>query len=177
MSDWHPSRAAPDSDADVARVPLKRQSQPLPLVSDTWLVHCDGSAFPNPGTMGLGATLSGPDGQHHELSVTGISKGCNNEAEARAMLLALEQARLLSAKKISIHSDSRVVVDQLSGLDSRKIDRLECLFESIRVMLASFEAASVVWIPGHRNAKADALARAAAGLPPRPLVTKIKRKR
>ena len=177
MSDWHATRAKPDSDADAARVPLKRHSQPLPLVSGTWLVHCDGSAFPNPGTMGLGATLSGPDGQHHELSVTGISKGCNNEAEARAMLVALELARLLGARNVRIHSDSRVVVDQLSGLDSRKIDRLEELFENIRVMLASFDEASVVWIPGHRNTEADALARAAAGLPPRPPVTKAKRKR
>ena len=177
MSDWHATRAKPDSDADAARVPLKRHSQPLPLLSDTWLIYCDGSAFPNPGNMGLGAILSGPAGECHELSVTASCKGCNNEAETRAMQLALKHAWLLGAKNVRIHSDSRVVVDQLSGLDSRKIDRLECLIESIRVMLASFEEASVVWIPGHRNGEADALARAAAGLHPRVPVTKVRRKR
>ena len=136
--------------------------------SNTWLVYCDGSAFPNPGTMGLGATLSKPDGEHHELSVTASCKGCNNEAEARAMVLALDHARLLGAKNVRVYSDSRVVVDQLSGLDSRRIERLEPLFENIRSLLASFEQADVAWIPGHRNTAADALARTAAGLPARP---------
>lgn len=177
MSDWHASRTVPESDADAARVPLKKHIQPLPLVSDSWVINCDGSAFPNPRTMGLGASLVAPDGTQHQLSITASSKGCNNEAEARAMLLALQHARLLGARNVRIHSDSRVVVDQLSGLDSRKIDRLEELFENIRVMLASFDDASVVWIPGHRNTEADALARAAAGLHPRLPVIKVRRKR
>ena len=118
--------------------------------------------------MGLGATLCEPDGTQHSLSVTAQNKGCNNEAEALAVMAALKQASALGAKKLQIHSDSRVVVDQLSGLETQKIARLEKLFESIRLLLRSFEQASVVWIPGHRNAQADALARAAAGLRPRP---------
>ncbi len=91
------------------------------------------------------------------------------------MMLALEHAKLLGARSVRIHSDSRVVIDQLSGLDTRRIDRLEELFECIRAMLASFEHADVVWIPGHRNIAADALARSAVGLPPRTVV-KAKRK-
>lgn len=156
---------------------LQNTDPQAPLPDTIWRVHCDGSAFPNPGNMGLGATFTAPDGTQHELSVTASGKGCNNEAEARAMMAALQYARQLGAARLVIHSDSRVVVDQLSGLDTRKIDRLEALFESIRIMLASFDEASVIWIPGHRNTKADALARAAAGLPPRRPVTKGKRKR
>lgn len=149
-------------------MPLKIDTFQPAQASDIWFVYCDGSAFPNPGTMGLGATLSGPDGEQHQLSVTASSKGCNNEAEARAMMAALEHARLLGARNVRIHSDSRVVVDQLSDQETRRIDRLDDLFERLHAMLASFEHADVVWIPGHRNTAADALARSAAGLPVRP---------
>ena len=136
-------------------------------MSEPWLVHCDGSAFPNPGHMGLGATFTAPDGAHHELSVTASGRGCNNEAEARAMMAALEYARQLGATTLVLHSDSRVVVDQIGGDGAEPIARLAGLFGELRALLASFGQVSVVWIPGHRNSRADALARAAAGLPPR----------
>ncbi len=170
-----PRRRTSQGDNAASMIPAKPAASP-PTAIDTWLVHCDGSAFPNPGTMGLGATLSGPDGEQHQLSVTASSRGCNNEAEARAMMVALQRAKLMGAKNVRVHSDSRVVVDQLSGRDARKIARLEPLFESLRALLASFEQADVAWIPGHRNTVADALARAAAGLSVRP-APKLRRKK
>ncbi len=135
----------------------------------TWLAHCDGSAFPNPGTMGLGAVLVAPDGARHTLSETATGKGCNNDAEARAMMAALREAKLLGADAVHILSDSRVVVDQLTGDGGQRIERLDALFVELRSLLATFSASSVKWIPQHRNNEADALARAAAGLPARPL--------
>jgi ribonuclease HI len=137
----------------------------------TWVVYCDGSAFPNPGNMGLGATFSAPDGTQHELSMPAPGHGCNNEAEARAMMAALHHARQLGARNVLIHSDSRVVTDQLSGDGSEPIERLHTLFTELRKQLASFDAVTVKWIPRHRNSAADALARAAAGLLPKPVAT------
>ena len=138
----------------------------------TWVVYCDGSAFPNPGKMGLGATFRAPDGTWHELSTVAPGRGCNNEAEARAMMAALHHARQLGATHVLIHSDSRVATDQLSGDDSEPIERLHTLFTELRDLLASFDAVTVKWIPRHRNTAADALARAAAGLPPKPAATR-----
>lgn len=126
--------------------------------------------------MGLGATLTAPDGQHHQLSVAAGGTGCNNEAEARAVMAALQHAVSLGAKNLVIHSDSRVVVDQLTGDGGRPIERLHALFTELRVLLARFEESTVKWIPQHRNSEADALARAAAGLPPRPVATRRKAK-
>ena len=55
-----------------------------------WVVHCDGSAVPNPGRMGLGAVLVGPGGAtQHTISEATTFTGCNNEAELRALLRAL----------------------------------------------------------------------------------------
>lgn len=144
--------------------------EPKPaLPDDMWLVYCDGSAFPNPGNMGLGAVLVAPDGTRHTLSRPVIGKGCNNEAEARAMMAALHEAKRLGADCLRIHSDSRVVVDQLTGDGGQPIARLDTLFTELRAQLAAFSSSTVKWIPQHRNSEADALARAAAGLPPRPI--------
>ncbi|MES2415314.1 MAG: ribonuclease HI family protein [Pseudomonadota bacterium] len=141
-----------------------------------WTIHCDGSAHPNPGNMGLGAILVAPDGTRHELSLPAAGRGCNNEAEARAMTAALQRARKLGAGKVHIHSDSRVVVDQLTGDGGPAIERLGALFAELRRLLATFDEASVKWIPQHRNQEADALARTAAGLPPRPVARPAKSK-
>ena len=83
------------------------------------------------------------------------------------MMAALAHAKQLGAKALIIHSDSRVVVDQVVGAGVKPVARLEGLFDELRAMLASFGEVSVVWVPGHRNSEADALARAAAGLSPK----------
>ncbi len=134
-----------------------------------WTLHCDGSAFPNPGHMGLGAVLVSPDGTRRTLSEQAPGRGCNNEAEARAMMAALHEAKRLGADCVRIHSDSRVVVDQLTGDGGQPIERLDTLFMELRAQLAAFSDSTVKWIPQHRNSEADALARNAAGLPPRPI--------
>ena len=78
-------------------------AQPAP--PGLWVIHCDGSAIPNPGRMGLGATLLAPDGQQHNLSHTSSLVGCNNEAELRALMAALQQAHALGARAIAVRSD------------------------------------------------------------------------
>jgi len=129
-----------------------------------WIVHCDGSAKPNPGPMGLGAVIQAPDGTQHALSHLAPGKGCNNEAEIRALMHALREARRLGATSLLVFCDNQIVVEQLAGGDARPIARLAPLFDEARQLLRSFEGIGLRWIPRHRNAEADALARAALGL-------------
>lgn len=142
-----------------------------------WLIHCDGSAFPNPGNMGLGAIITAPDGTLSKLSLPAPGKGCNNEAEARAMMAALHHAKQLGASCVRVHSDSRVVVDQLTSDGGQPIARLDAMFTELKALLATFDEFTVTWIPQHRNHEADALARTAAGLPPRPVARASKGKK
>ena len=116
--------------------------------------------------MGMGAVLTEPDGTGHTLSLATTSKGCNNEAELRALIAALREGKALGAKALLVYCDSSVLVEQLGGLDVKPIARLASLFDEARALLESFEQASVQWIPRHRNAQADALARAALGRQP-----------
>ena len=144
---------------------------------NVWTLNCDGSAFPNPGHMGLGAVLVAPDGTHHTLSEAAPGRGCNNEAEALAVMAALHEAKRLGAACVHVYSDSRVVVDQLTVKEAQPIARLDALFTELRALLAGFSTSTVKWIPQHRNSEADALARAAAGLPARPTAASGRTKR
>lgn len=134
-----------------------------------WVVHCDGSAVPNPGRMGLGALLVDPDGTRYRVSRSCPGTGCNNEAEVRAFIAALEELKALGANELVACSDSSILVAQLARADAAPIARLAPLYEEARAALAAFEQADVRWIPSHRNGEADALARAALGMPPRPV--------
>jgi ribonuclease HI len=139
--------------------------------TSAWVIHCDGSAVPNPGRMGMGAVLTAPDGTGHTLSQATTSKGCNYEAELRALIAALREGKARGAKALRVYCDSRVLVEQLGGPDAKlhvkPIERLASLFDEARQLLKSFEQASLQWIPRHRNAQADALARAALGRQPK----------
>jgi ribonuclease HI len=57
------------------------------------------------------------------------------------------------------------------------VARLAALFDEARALMGRFERASVHWLPRHRNAEADALARAALGLGPKPAHKPTSRRR
>jgi ribonuclease HI len=137
------------------------------LNSEPWTIYCDGSAVPNPGRMGLGAVLTTPDGTRHTLSSPADGRGCNNEAELRALMAALRHAKQHGATALVIHCDNSVVVAQLLETALEPFLRLAPLFDEVRAELRSFASARLVWIPRHRNRDADALARAAVGLMPK----------
>lgn len=66
-------------------------------LAQPWIAYCDGSAVPNPGRIGLGAVVIAPDGIRHLLSMATDSRGCNDEAEARTLRVALRQLQALGS--------------------------------------------------------------------------------
>ncbi|MGH6646864.1 ribonuclease HI family protein [Aquabacterium sp.] len=149
--------------------------------STTWTIHCDGSAVPNPGRMGIGAVMVDPHGQRHVLSKATHAVGCNNEAELRALMAALQALKSWQATSLQVYSDNSVLVEQLTVLGCKPVVRLAPLFDEARALLASFAHVSLRWIPRHRNGEADALARVALGLPlaapPSPSLKRQKKRR
>ena len=141
---------------------------PVSAIPRPWVVYCDGSAMPNPGRMGMGAVITDPNGTRHTLSEATNTKGCNNEAELRALIAALRELRTRGATTLLVYCDNSVLVEQLSGPNAKPIARLASIFEEARALLKSFAQTNLEWIPRHRNGEADALARAALGIPPKP---------
>ena len=140
--------------------------------------------------MGLGAVVRAPDGSlAQQLSEATHFSGCNNEAELRALALALRwlqaQGGAPAGHPVQVYSDSSVLVEQLGagGAQAAPIVRLAPLFDEVRGLMQSLGGLALRWIPRHRNGEADALARGALGLAPKassqhPLRTKSpKRKR
>jgi len=142
-----------------------------------WTVYCDGSAMPNPGRMGIGAVITAPDGTRHTLSQATHATGCNNEAELRALTLALQDLRERGATAVRAYSDNSILVEQLGPAGAKPIERLAGLFDDARALLGSFDDVRVQWIPRHRNGEADALARAALGFAPKPPARPAKKRR
>ncbi|MGC1173551.1 ribonuclease HI family protein [Polaromonas sp.] len=152
-------------------------AEAAPLPPETWTIHCDGSAVPNPGRMGLGAVLVEPNGTRHLLSAATDTRGCNNEAEARALMAALRELQVRGATTLQIYCDSSLLVEQLGSALVPPVARLAPLYAEARALLETFARASVHWIPRHHNGEADTLARAALSLPPKRLVKLTRRRR
>lgn len=142
-----------------------------------WRIHCDGSAFPNPGRMGLGAIMIAPDGARYTLSQACEARGCNNEAELRALMAAVQAVRVQGAQALQVFSDNSIVIEQLGVSGVPPIVRLASLFDEARALLSAFERVTLQWIPRHRNGEADALARAALGMAPKPQGSQSRRRR
>ncbi len=132
-----------------------------------WRLHIDGGAAPNPGRMAVGAWLCGPDGQVHTLSMMLPGTGCNNEAELRALMEALPWAAARGAIHLQVCTDSTVLVALLAPSGARTVPRLQALAQAAQQLMVLHGVQGLQWVPRHRNAQADALARSALGLPPK----------
>ncbi|WP_280190714.1 ribonuclease HI family protein [Delftia sp. PS-11] len=139
----------------------KNARSPRQYDPNAWNVHIDGSAMPNPGPMAIGVLITAPDGSRHQLSQALQATGCNNEAELRALMAALHKLRELQADRLDIFTDSSILVEQLAQPAPRPIVRLAALFDATRTAMSMFGQVRLHWVPRHRNADADALARAA----------------
>jgi len=75
--------------------------------------------------MGLGAVLTGPDGtEQHQISEATTFTGCNNEAELRALMLALQwlaQQGIASSTPVQVFSDNSVLVEQLAATPRHRL--------------------------------------------------------
>jgi ribonuclease HI len=125
----------------------------------TWRAWFDGSARPNPGRCGIGALLTGPDGQSVEISLD-AGYGNSSEAEYRALIAVLQAAIRHGAHGLAIHGDSRVVIDDVSG--KAQAPALTSLRLQAAALLARLDGASLHWIPRHKNGAADALSQRGA---------------
>ncbi|MBD7962296.1 ribonuclease HI family protein [Comamonas sp. CMM02] len=123
--------------------------------------------MPNPGRMAIGVVLTGPDGSQHTIGQVLHGRGCNNEAELRALQAGLLRAQELGASSLRIYTDSQWVIEQLAprtvpGVHVRPTLRLAPWLEVVQPLVHSFEQVQWRWIPRHLNTEADALARQAS---------------
>ncbi len=153
-------RRASREQAQQAALALKKNRH-APAAS-AWLAWFDGSAHPNPGKIGIGALITGPDGQRMEICLrAGI--GNSSVAEYRALIAVLEALAPLQPAQVLIHGDSLVIIDDMrqggAGAKGLQGER-----ERARALMAQMNDVQLRWIPRHRNAAADRLSQQAIAL-------------
>lgn len=131
-----------------------------------WSAWFDGSAHPNPGKLGIGGLLCGPDGQRIEISER-AGHGSSSEAEYLALIALLQAAVAAQPPLLVVHGDSRVVIDDVTGATSASAGLEEQRAQALALM-AQLTSVTLRWVPRHRNGDADRLSQQAIASWPEP---------
>ena len=121
-------------------------------------MSCDGAARSNPGPAGIGAVVTDEDGEVLAEIAEGIGVATNNVAEYRAAIAGLVRAGELGATEVLLRSDSRLLIEQLSGRFRVKNPTLQRLHKEARELLGGFSKRTLEHVPRERNKEADRLA-------------------
>jgi ribonuclease HI len=124
------------------------------------IVNCDGAARGNPGPAGIGVLVTDEEGRTVAEIAEGIGPATNNVAEYRAAIAGLRAAAERGARAVLLRSDSRLLVEQLSGRFRVKNARLVRLHEEARALARNFDHVTFEHVPRELNAEADRLANA-----------------
>ncbi|NYE60545.1 ribonuclease HI [Duganella sp. 1224] len=129
-----------------------------------WRGWFDGSAHPNPGQIGIGALLCGPDGQRVEISRR-AGHGSSSDAEYLALTALLEAARAHGAHDLVVYGDSQVVVNDVNLGAARGAKGMDAHRARVVSLMAALGGVQLRWVPRHRNGDADRLSQQAAAAP------------
>lgn len=120
--------------------------------------YTDGGARGNPGPAGIGVVLQNKDSETIGEWSEFLGIATNNQAEYKALLLALKQAVALGAIELECRLDSELVVKQLKGEYKVKHPDLKPLFEQAKSLISQIKNVSFKHIPRELNKQADLLA-------------------
>ena len=120
-------------------------------------IYIDGASRGNPGESGAGIVIKDGKGRIFKRLRQYLGRATNNQAEYRALLLALKASRELG-QSIKIFSDSELLVKQLKGSYRVKSKGLKPYFDEVRNLLKGFSSWEIAHIPREQNREADALA-------------------
>jgi probable phosphoglycerate mutase len=104
--------------------------------------------------------LTGRNGRARARIAEGIGIATNNVAEYRAAIAGLQRARDLGAKEVLLRSDSKLLIEQLSGRFRVKNPTLIRLHGEVRSLLTGFRSVRFEHVPREFNRDADRLANA-----------------
>lgn len=122
------------------------------------IAFIDGAARGNPGPAGAGAYFAPSAHQPAGELFLALGRATNNEAEYRALLLALEEAARRGATEVAIFSDSLLLVEQIKGRFRIKAENLKPLAREALERARAFPKFSIAHVRREQNRDADRLA-------------------
>jgi ribonuclease HI len=125
------------------------------MLLDEAKMYTDGGSRGNPGESACAYVISNLDDSVVEKSGYYIGVATNNQAEYFGFKKGLERARDLGIDKVSLFSDSQLVVNQMKGLYKVKNQELAPLHQDVKEIANSFEKVTFTYVPRELNKIAD----------------------
>ena len=128
----------------------------------TYILYFDGASKGNPGEAGAGMVLYEDGNEDKEEVWSGYlymeGDRTNNEAEYYGVWKGMQCADALGVKKIVVKGDSKLVVNQLSGIWQCNSTKLMHLYASSGETKRNFDSFSIQHVGRNFNRRADELA-------------------
>ena len=115
----------------------------------------DGGARGNPGPAAVGYRIEDEAGEVLDEAGRTIGVATNNEAEYRALITALQRAAALGATEVDVHSDSELLMRQMTGRYRVKSPHLKQLWNEAQQAADRFERVRYVEVRRAENTDAD----------------------
>jgi ribonuclease HI len=125
-------------------------------MNDTATINIDGASRGNPGPAAFAFVIARQGLPPVEEAAT-LGNTTNNVAEYTALVKALEAAADLGLKRVSVFSDSELLVKQMNGEYRVKHPDLQPLYRDARELVKEFETVSLAHVRREQNKRADAL--------------------
>ncbi|KAL5573395.1 hypothetical protein UlMin_022992 [Ulmus minor] len=162
-------QALADFIAEFTYTPEMSEKITTQTQNSQWKLYVDGSSTET--SSGAGIILVSPDGVKLSCAVRFKFKATNNQAEYEALLSGLRLAKEVSARHLTIYSDSQLVVSQVNSEFQAKGEKMASYLEKAKEAMNQFDTVTIIQVPRAENTNADALARLATGLEERLLKT------
>jgi dinuclear metal center YbgI/SA1388 family protein len=120
-------------------------------------LYVDGGARGNPGPAAIGGRLVSAEGGLLEEFADRIGEATNNVAEYQALITGLELALDRGVRKLTVFSDSELVVKQVSGDYKVKDQNMKTFHEQARILVMQFQEFEIKAIRREDNTAADRL--------------------
>ncbi|HEV2418608.1 MAG TPA: acyl-CoA dehydrogenase family protein [Terriglobia bacterium] len=132
---------------------MPETAPPYPLV-----IHIDGASRGNPGPAAYAVVVKTPDGQPVASFAKKLGTTTNNFAEYQALLAALRYATGSEGRRVSVISDSELLVRQIQGRYKVKSEDLKPLYDEALKLIRQLDSFSIAHVLREKNREADRLA-------------------
>jgi ribonuclease HI len=134
-----------------------KRSQAKNAGQDEVKMFSDGGSRGNPGPSAGGFVIL--DMQDNSLMESGKYLGIttNNQAEYHSLKGGLEAALAMGVRKVHVHMDSLLVINQMKGIYKVKNRDLWPIHQAIKDLLPSFEQVTFTHVPREFNKLADGM--------------------
>lgn len=128
------------------------------------IIHTDGGARNNPGPAGIGCVLYDENKKIIKEISEYIGEATNNQAEYKAVIRALEEAKKLGADELEFYLDSELVVRQFNRIYKVRDKDLAPLFMKVYNLAQGFKKVVFKHVVREKNKEADMLVNRAIDL-------------